>query len=202
MTPLSGKVVLITGAGRGLGRRLAQQLGALGAAIAVNEINPDSAAETARLVEAAGGRAQTYLADVSKKFPVQAMFNAIEDDWNRLDVLIHNARVVPNKPVLEMDEWDWRRTLDVNLTGAFVLVQVAGRLMRAGSGGTIILPLQHSPDSGDAAAYESTRRGLEGFASAAARELAAAGVHIHTAGYPAGDYEEICGEVKSLVLSR
>lgn len=198
---LSGNIILITGAGRGLGRRLAEELGQHGATIAVNDINPDSAAETARLVEAAGGRARTYLADVSKKFPVQAMLNAIEDDWGRLDVLIHNARVVPQKPVLDMDEWDWRRTLDVNLTGAFVLLQVAGRQMRAAGTGTIILPIQRSPEAAHIAAYESARRGLEGLASAAARELAAEGVQLHTVEYQAGKYGEVWRMVKSVVRS-
>ena len=148
---------LVTGAGRGIGRRLASALAENGLRVAVNDINPDRAAATARLVEAAGGAALVHIADISKKFPVQAMFNAVEDAWGRPDVVVNCARVLPRMGALEMDEWDWRRTLDVNLTGAFLLTQVAGRVMRPSGTGLIIHVVGTSADPGDAAAgIEST----------------------------------------------
>lgn len=172
------KVVLVTGAGRGIGRAAAEALGAQGAAVCVNEINPDSAAETVRAVEAAGGRAQAYLADISKKFSVQGMFNEIDDDWGRLDAVVHCARVTPRRPVLEMDEWEWRRTLEVNLTGAFNILQTAGRVMRAGGGGVIALVVEAPGEMDGYGAVEAARRGVLGLVEAVRGELAEAGVRL------------------------
>lgn len=199
MNTLKDKVILITGAGRGLGRHLAARLGARGATIAVNDINPDKATATVALVEAAGGRSRSYLADVAKKFPVQALFNAIEDDWGRLDAVVNNARVVPHKPLMDMDEWDWRRTIDVNLTGAFILSQVAGRILRAGGGGTIIQPVQALSDITHASAYLASTRGVAELFSKAAEEFGQAGVHLHAVPYKENDYAQATDTILSLL---
>ena len=182
----STRVVLVTGAGRGIGRAIATALGGRSAVVCVNDINPDSAAETVRAVEAAGGQGKTYLADVSKKFPVQAMFNEIEDDWGRLDAVVHRARVTPRKPLLEMDEWEWRRTLDVNLTGAFNILQIAGRVMEAAGGGTIVLLVETPDDPTHFGAVEAARRGVLGLAGAVEQELAEVGILLTAVVYQAG----------------
>ena len=200
MNLLTEKTYLITGGGRGLGRQAARALGALGARVMVSDINPDSAAETARLVEAAGGRSSVYIADISKKFPVQALLNAVEDAWGRLDGLVNNARVTPRKAVLDIDEWDWRRTLDVNLSGAFLLAQVAGRLLRASGGGHIIQPLQEASDTTGLSAYRASLGGLKAFADAIIPELEAVGVHYALVTYRHSEdmavVEEILGLLK------
>jgi 3-oxoacyl-[acyl-carrier protein] reductase len=179
--PSGIKIVLVTGAGGGIGRAAAEKLGGQGAVVCVNDINPDSAAETARAVETAGGRGKVYLADISKKFPVQAMFNEIEDDWARLDAVIHCARVMPQKPILEMDEWEWRRTLEVNLTGAFNILQIAGRVMAAGGGGRIVLVVEAAGELRGFGAVEAARRGVLGLVEAVRDELGEAGVQVEVA---------------------
>lgn len=199
MTPLSKNSFLITGGGRGLGRAAARALGAQGARVMINDINPDSAAETARLVEAAGGQASVHVADISKKFPVQAMFNAVEDAWGGIAGLVNNARVVPHQAVLDMDDWDWRRTQDVNLTGAFILTQVAGRILRASGGGTIVHLLQEAENDSGLAAYRAALSGLEAFAAAAEAEMREAGVACAVVTYGAGVYEKAVGEIMSLL---
>jgi NAD(P)-dependent dehydrogenase (short-subunit alcohol dehydrogenase family) len=124
-----------------------------------------------------GGQASAYIADISQKLALQTILNDLEDDWGHIDLLINNTRVMPTKPLLEMDEWDWRRTLDVNLTSAFLLTQVVGRMMRARGGGTIIHLLQ--PDeTGGHGAYAATQAGVEGLVRVAARELGEVGVQV------------------------
>jgi len=190
MLNLKNKVFLITGAGSGLGHHLAVALGRYAATIAVNDINPDRASRTVRLVEEAGGKAKSYISDVAKKFPVQALFNEIEDDWGRLDGLVNNARVVPHKPLLDMDEWDWRRTIDVNLTGAFVLTQVGGRLLRSTGEGVVIQLLQTLSDDALTTAYQASTGGVEQLITHAASELRSAGISAITVRYHDSAYEE------------
>ena len=178
MGALSGKTALVTGAGSSNGRLIALALAAAGARLAVNDINPDRAAETVRQIEAPGGQALEVLADVSKKFAVQAMFNEIEDVLGFPNILVNNARVCPQKDLLEMDEWEWRRTLDVNLTGAFVMMQVAGRLMRAAGSGVIVNVIQPPPDEKPRGAYRAAVAGIRQLTRTAAQELGEHGIRV------------------------
>jgi NAD(P)-dependent dehydrogenase (short-subunit alcohol dehydrogenase family) len=182
MSFLTGKVVLITGAGKGVGRRLAEALAARGATLAVNDLTPINLDETVARIAAAGGQVQPYLADIAKKLPVQGLLNRVLDDFSRLDVLVNCAQVEPRKSVYEMDEWDWQRTLDVNLTGAFLLTQSAGRIMKEKGGGTIVhlgvRPGGPGPDEGRAA-YLAAKAGLEALVKAAANEFAQFGVCVY-----------------------
>ena len=138
MKDFENQVVLITGAGRGVGRALAEAFAAQGACVAANDITPINLDETLARVVAAGGTIRDYVADIAKKMPVQALLNQVMDDWGRLDILINNAHVDPRKPLLDLDEWDWRRAVDVNLTGPFLLMQSAGRMMKAAGGGVMV----------------------------------------------------------------
>ncbi len=138
MNEFSNPIVLITGAGRGAGRRLAEILAAKGAIIAANDISPVNLDTTIENIHVQGGQGRDFVADIANKMAVQAMFNEIIAEWGRVDMLINNARVDPNFALLDFDEWDWRRVTDVNLTGAFLLSQIAGRLMRVTGGGSIV----------------------------------------------------------------
>lgn len=181
------KVVLITGAGKGIGRRLAAAFAELGASVAANDISPINVEELVGEINAAGGNARAYIEDVAKKVGVQALVKQVEDDFGRIDILVNHAAVEPRSALLDMDEWDWHRTLDVNLTGAFLMTQSAGRVMREQGGGVIINLL--APDSGVTeadrdesplrAAFLASMAGLESFSQQATRELAPYGVHVH-----------------------
>jgi len=179
MTNYKNKVVLITGAGRGLGRELALAFSHAGAIIAVNDINPDNALATVRMIQDAGGIAKDYVVDISKKMPVQVLANQVEDDWKAVDIVINNAGVSPTKALLDMDEWDWRRTVDVNFTGPFLITQVFGRLMRARKHGGLILNIggNTSPESGKSAYYTS-KHGVAALVQSAALELNDDGIHV------------------------
>lgn len=135
MNDCSGKVVLIAGAAKGQGRVLAQAFAERGACVAANDISPVNLDD---LLPLGSGKLRTYPEDVAKKVGVQTLIKQVEDDFGRIDVLINHAAVEPHVPLLDIDEWDWHRVLDVNLTGAFLMMQSVGRMMRAQGSGTIV----------------------------------------------------------------
>ncbi len=137
MTELTGKVVLITGTGRGAGRLLAQAFAERGASVAANDISPINVEQVVDEIHSHGGQARAYIEDVAKKLGVQYIVNQVEEDFGRIDILVNHASVEPHVPLLEIDEWDWHRVLDVNLTGTFLMTQSVGRLMRSQGGGLI-----------------------------------------------------------------
>jgi len=180
MDNLNNKIVLITGAGKGSGRLLAKALAEHGATIATNDISPINVEQVVDEINQQGGRAKAYIEDVAKKVGVQNLVNQVEDDFGRIDVLINHAAVEPNVPLLNMDEWDWHRVLDVNLTGAFLMTQSVGRVMREKGGGVIVhLVTESIGDEKNEAAFIASMHGLSGFAHQAARELSPHGIRVY-----------------------
>ncbi len=179
MSDLKGKVMLITGAGKGTGRRVAQAGAALGAMVAVNDVSPVNLDETVALIQAAGGQVKAYVEDIAKKMPVQALLNGVLDDLGQIDILVNCAEVEPQKTVLEMDDWDWQRTLDVNLNGAFLLTQSVGRIMKEKGGGVIVHVGERAGGSERRAAYFTSKAGLAALSALAARELSEYGIRVH-----------------------
>jgi NAD(P)-dependent dehydrogenase (short-subunit alcohol dehydrogenase family) len=180
MDTCKDKVVLITGAGKGSGRLLAQAFAGRGSIVAANDISPINVEAVVQQIIASDGRAKSYVEDVAKKVGAQHIIKQVEDEFGRIDILINHAAVEPRLPLLDMDEWDWHRVLDVNLTGAFLMTQSVGRVMRAQGSGLIINLITTSiPDGSVAAAFLASMQGLEGLTQAAARELAPYGVRVH-----------------------
>jgi 3-oxoacyl-[acyl-carrier protein] reductase len=180
MDTLKEKVVLITGAGKGSGRTLAQVFAEGGAIVAANDISPVNVEEVVEQIRAKGGRARAYIDDVAKKVGAQNIVNQVEDDFGRIDILVNHAAVQPRIPLLDMDEWDWHRTLDVNLTGAFVMTQSAGRVMRAQGLGVIINLITESTRGQSEAAFIASMKGLDGLTREAARELSPYGIQVYS----------------------
>jgi NAD(P)-dependent dehydrogenase (short-subunit alcohol dehydrogenase family) len=171
------KVILITGAGKGRGRLLAQAFAKAGASVAVNDISPINLDP---LVADGDGRIKAYVEDVAKKVGVQNLIKQVEDDFGRIDVLINHAAVEPHVPLLEMDEWDWHRVLDVNLTGAFLMIQSAGRVMRDQGSGVIINVVTGSThEEGNDAAFAASMHALKALSDRAARELLPHGIRVY-----------------------
>jgi 3-oxoacyl-[acyl-carrier protein] reductase len=179
VTELKDRVALVTGAGRGGGRALAEALGAQGVCVAANDISPVNVDEVAARILAQGGRAAAYIHDVAKQAAVQALLKEVEEAWGRIDILIQHAAVEPRVPLLDMDEWDWHRVLDVNLTGAFLMLQSAGRMMRAQGGGVIIHLVPETGPGGARGAYLASQAGVRALVHQAAAELAPHGVRVH-----------------------
>ena len=180
MNHLKNKIVLITGAGKGSGRALAKAFAEHGAIVAANDISPINVEEAVDEINRQGGRAKAYIEDVAKKLGAQNLIKQVEDDFGAIDILINHASVQPRVPLLDMDEWDWHRVLDVNMTGAFLMTQSVGRVMRGTGSGEIINLIAINQESiKSEAAFVASMQGLAGFTSQAARELSPHGVRVH-----------------------
>ncbi|WKZ37029.1 MAG: SDR family NAD(P)-dependent oxidoreductase [Anaerolineales bacterium] len=182
MNTLRDKVVLITGAGKGAGRVLAEAFAAQGALVAANDLSPINVEEVVNGIKARGGKARAYIEDIAKKVGAQTVVNHVEDDFGRIDILVNHAAVKPHVPLLDMDEWDWHRTLEVNLTGAFLMTQSVGRVMKEGKSGGVILNLvagEGERSEYEAGAYQSSKAGLAELSRQADLELSPHGVRVH-----------------------
>lgn len=183
---LNGKVAIVTGAGHGAGRAIAEALAAAGARVAVNDINPDRAYRAAAELREAGYAALGVMADVGNRFQCVHLIETTRAEWGRLDILVNCASIAPVASVLRMDDWELMRVLDVNMKGVFFMCQLVGRVMsdqnRAapGDGGTVIINLVAPEPAGDGqAAYAATQAALPALTRACAREFAPLGIRVH-----------------------
>lgn len=167
--PLTQKIALITGAGRGTGQRLALELAQAGATIIVVDINPDAVQRTVDAITQAGGQVVAQPNDVSHKIATQTILYAVLEQFPRIDILVNAAHITPSNTALKMDEGEWNRTLDVNLKGAFIVSQTVARAMKETGGGLILNVLR--PPSPHAA-INAARTGLLGLTEALAAEWA------------------------------
>jgi len=191
------RVVLITGAGRGRGCALAVTFAARGAIVAANDVSPVNVDEVVARILASGGQARAYVQDVAKKVGVQALIKEVEDDWGQIDILINHAAVEPHVPLLDMDEWDWHRVLDVNLTGTFLTLQSVGRVMRARGRGVIINSVMASSSrvQKERGAYLASMGGIVNLTREAARELNSQGVRVHIVGTGISDVQHVDADI-------
>ncbi|SVC16300.1 uncharacterized protein METZ01_LOCUS269154, partial [marine metagenome] len=138
-TSLEGRVVIVTGAGRGIGRAIADRFAGAGATVIINDIDAATADEAAAAINASGGTATAVVADVADSTQVNAMFDAVLATHGTVDVLVNNAGLVsPMLHFLEADEAWWRRIIDVNLTGHFLTSHRAARIMAENGHGVIL----------------------------------------------------------------
>lgn len=182
MNVFLGKVILITGAGKGTGRILARELAARGAILAANDISPLNVDTVVDEIIAAGGRARAYVHDIAKKVAVQAMVNQVTDDFGRIDALVNCANVQPPAALLDLDEWDLHRVFEVNAIGTFLVMQSVGRVMRGQGGGLIVNVVKLPADA--PASYLASRVGILALSQRADDELKPRGIRVFSA---AGD---------------
>lgn len=177
---LGGKVALVTGASRGIGRAIALRLARDGAAVVVNYAGSAGAAQAVvSEIESAGGRAVAVQADVSRVADVERLFGATTEHFGRLDVLINNAGVFFTKPLAEVTEEEFDRIFHVNVKGAFFACRQATRVMSAGgrivniSSSTTALMLPTY------SAYVATKGAVEQFSHVLAKELGPRGITVN-----------------------
>ncbi len=186
MPEYSDKVALVTGAGQGIGRQVAKAFAALGTLVAANDINPLNLDETVTQIQQAGGTARPYIFDVAKRMPIEGMVAQVLEHFGRIDILVNHASVYPDASLLEMDEWEFHRTLDVNLGGPFFTMQKVGLAMQQQGGGTIInlvsTARQAQPIKGSAA-IRASQAGLLGLTISAAGELAEHRIRVNALCY-------------------
>lgn len=179
---LKGKIVLVTGAGRGIGRAIAERFAGAGTSVAANDIDPETAAGTAAAITDAGGTAMAAPADVSDSEQVAAMVDAVMAEHGRIDMLVNNAGIVsPTRHFFEADEAWWRRIVDVNLTGHFLVSQPAARIMAKQGGGAIINMSSGGATRGHRSftAYDATKGGIEALTRAMALDLGPYNVRVN-----------------------
>lgn len=179
---LAGQVALVTGADGLIGRAVALRLAEAGAAVCANGINPDRVDRVIESIQAESGRGLAWTADVSNRFQVAAMIEAVREELGGLHILVNAAHVEKRADLLALDEYDWRRGIEINLGGTFFCIQLAARVMADEGGGVIvnIAPVAGtgSPETSSAASAAS-RAGITGLTQQAARELASRGVRVN-----------------------
>jgi NAD(P)-dependent dehydrogenase (short-subunit alcohol dehydrogenase family) len=180
---LSGKVVLVTGASRGIGRAIALACAHEGADVAVNYVTrPEQAREVAGEIGRLGRRAVAISADVADRQQVEAMFAQIWQELGGLDVLVNNAGIETIVPLLDLTDEQWQRVTDVNLKGSWLCAQVfARRLIVAGRGGAIVNlgSIQAGLALPGRTHYAPTKRGVEALTRNLATELAPHGIRVN-----------------------
>jgi len=182
---LAGKVALVTGGSRGLGKAICLRLAAEGAKVAVNYRRNAGLADAvvAEIKDTHGADAVALPGDVSKEADVLAMFDEIERCFSRIDVLINNAAVCPTCLVKDMTEQEWNETLQVNLTGTFLTCrEMIRRLTAAGRTGRIVNVSSQAAFRGSTtghAPYDASKGGMISFTVSLAREVARHGIAVN-----------------------
>lgn len=198
-----GKVVLVTGAGKGTGRAVAEAFASESAILALNDISPMNVEILNDWINAHRGYSKAFVHDIAKKVAAQALINQVVDSFERIDILVNCANVQPYGPLLNMDEWDLHRAFEVNAIGTFIMLQSVARVMRQQGGGIIINVTKFLSDSTHAA-YAASRMAAVGVAMQAADELAQYNIQIHAAvtGLPQlHNCHETCTSLAEAVLT-
>jgi 3-oxoacyl-[acyl-carrier protein] reductase len=178
--PLSGKVALVTGAGRGMGQVIALRLAADGASVVVHYANSRAGAdETVRAIEDNGGRAVAYQADIAKRQEVAALFAAIDRDPGRIDIVVNSSGVSGGGKLAELDDDQLAWMVGINMLGPLYVASEAAK--RLDEGGRIInvgSTLAEFPIAG-AGVYSATKAAIKSFTDSWAKELGERGVTVN-----------------------
>jgi 3-oxoacyl-[acyl-carrier protein] reductase len=179
---LTGKVAIVTGAGRNIGRAIALALADGGASVVVNaRSNRAEADAVAREIEALGVKALVHVGDVADATAVHAMADAAVKRFGRIDILVNNAALRREKPFAEMDYAEWREILDVTLDGAFHCTKACLPALRKTGSGTIVNIGGLSAHTGakNRAHVVTAKAGIVGFTRALAYDLASEGITVN-----------------------
>ena len=181
MFDLTGKVAVVTGASRGIGRAISETLARQGAFVAMTDVLGDAAVVAAREVAAAGFKAEGFAMDVANAESVRATIDAIIERHTRLDILVNNAGIVRDNVAFRLKREDWDAVLNVNLTGTFTCSQAVLRTMMRQRSGRIISISSVVGQMGNAGQsnYAASKAGIIGFSKALAREVAVRGITVN-----------------------
>jgi len=180
MIDLAGRVALVTGASRGIGRAIAARLAAQGATV-VAAARGDNAAATVDAIRTTGGNAELASADVSDAAAIEALVAGTMQRHGRIDILVNNAGIAKDQLMLRMKRDDWDQVIATNLTAAFALTQAVLKPMIRQKSGRIVCISSVVGQSGNAgqANYAASKAGLIGFAKAVAQEVASRNITVN-----------------------
>ena len=178
---LNKKVALVTGAGGGIGRAVVIMLAKEGADIIVNDINSNSAGQTAEMVHSIGSAALVSGANIVVRTEVELMFDEINKKFGRLDILVNNAGVTRDNFLAKMTEDEWDQVMAVNLKGVFNCTQLAVKMMIEQSAGKIVNLSSASGQMGNIGQvnYAASKAGIIGITKTLAKELAKFNINVN-----------------------
>ncbi len=182
MQKLSGRVAIVTGASRGIGRAIAIALAAEGAKVAVNYASSSGPAdEVVATITQAGGEAIALQADVSQSDQVDNLIKTVMDRWGRIDILVNNAGITRDTLLMRMKLEDWQAVIDLNLSGVFLCTRAVAKIMLKQKAGRIVniasvAGQMGNPGQGN---YSAAKAGVIGFTKTIAKELASRGITVN-----------------------
>ncbi|GAA1916558.1 SDR family NAD(P)-dependent oxidoreductase [Nocardioides hwasunensis] len=178
---LAGKVALVTGAGSGLGRSIAERLARGGAAVACCDLSEDSARETSELITSAGGRSVALAFDVTDEAATDAAVDVAADRLGGLDAVVANAGIAGEGAARGLELASWERIIAVHLTGTFLTTRAALRHLVERPGGSIVMQASAAGLVGlpNTPAYSAAKSGIIGLARQVARDYAHLGIRIN-----------------------
>ncbi|MFH1853682.1 MAG: 3-oxoacyl-[acyl-carrier-protein] reductase [Candidatus Omnitrophota bacterium] len=178
---LEGKIALITGSARGIGKDIALLFAKEGASIVICDVNMEEAEETAKEIQGMGRDSIVFKVDVTNFNDVQGMIDKILDKFKKLDILINNAGITKDNLILRMSEEDWDKVIAVNLKGCFVCTKVAAKVMLKQRSGHIVNLASIIGIMGNSgqANYAASKAGIIGLTKSVAKELAPRGICVN-----------------------
>ena len=178
---LEGKIALVTGGGRGIGKAISTALANQGANVLLGGTNLEVAEQSAEEIRSQGGKASAVRIDVSSSDEIKAVFDKIAHDFKALNILVNNAGITKDGLMLRMKEEDWDQVLNVNLKGAFLCSQLAIKQMIKQREGSIVNISSIVGQTGNPgqANYTAAKAGLIGLTKTMAREVASRGVRVN-----------------------
>lgn len=204
---LQGKVAVVTGGSRGIGRKISERLASMGAKVFINYVSrPDAAQETVDSIKSSGGDAQVIQFDVADTAQVQEAFKSITDESGGVDILINNAGITRDGLLATMKEEAWDSVLNTNLKGAFNCIKSVSRSMMKKRWGRIVtitsvIGFAGNPGQSN---YSAAKAGILGLTRSAAREFASRGITVNAVapGYIITDMtNELPEKVKENILT-
>ena len=179
---LKGKIAVVTGAGKGIGRAIALQLAKAGAKVVVNyRTSTVQVEELLEEIQRAGGEAIAVQADISKEEEAKGLIDVAVEQFGRLDILVNNAGITKDNLLMRLSEADFNSVIDTNLKGTFFCMKHAAKVMLKQRTGKIINMSSVVGITGNAgqANYAASKAGVIGLTKAAARELASRGINVN-----------------------
>ncbi|MFP4497857.1 MAG: 3-oxoacyl-[acyl-carrier-protein] reductase [Vulcanimicrobiota bacterium] len=178
---LLGKIALVTGAGRGIGRAIALELADAGADVVVCDIDKENAEASEKEVLARGRKSRSFAIDVTDSKAIGDMIKEITADFQKIDILVNNAGITRDGLIMRMKEEDWDAVLSVNLKSAFLLTKAVSRYMMKARSGRIINMASVIGLMGNVgqANYSASKAGLIGLTKSSAKELASRNINVN-----------------------